>query len=67
VVPRAPAWYRFCLQPPAVTVALVAPDHRAELDEDLEVLQASGPLPPEEYERLAAHGRRVRRHGGAFP
>jgi predicted aldo/keto reductase-like oxidoreductase len=66
-VPRAPAWYRFALQHPAVTVALMAPDTRAELDEDLTVLEAPGPLPAEDYERLAAHGQRVRRHAGRFP
>ena len=67
VVPPAPAWYRFVLQSPAVTVALMAPDDRAELDEDLTVLGAGGPLPADEYERLAEHGRRVRRHAGGFP
>jgi predicted aldo/keto reductase-like oxidoreductase len=65
--PLAPPWYRFALQHPAVTVALMAPESRAELDEDLTVLEATGPLSEEEYERLAAHGRRVRRHGGSFP
>jgi predicted aldo/keto reductase-like oxidoreductase len=64
---RPPAWYRFALQHPAVTVALMAPDSRAELDEDLEVLEARSPLSAEEYEALAAHGWRVRRHGGGFP
>jgi predicted aldo/keto reductase-like oxidoreductase len=67
VVPRAPAWYRFALQHPAVAVALMAPDDRAELEEALTVLEAPGPLSAEEYEALAAHGRRVRRHGGRFP
>jgi predicted aldo/keto reductase-like oxidoreductase len=66
IVPRAPAWYRFVLQGPSVTVALMAPDNRTELEEDLTVLQA-GPLAEEEYERLAAHGRRVRQYGGSFP
>jgi predicted aldo/keto reductase-like oxidoreductase len=65
--PRAPAWYRFALQNPAVTVALMAPDNRAELDEDLTVLNLPDPLPPHEYERLAQHGQRVRRHAGRFP
>src|SRR3954469_4904191 len=46
VVPGAPAWYRFVLQNPSVGVALMAPDSRAELDQDLEVLQAAGPLDP---------------------
>jgi predicted aldo/keto reductase-like oxidoreductase len=67
VPPRPPAWYRFVLQHPAVTVALMSPSDRAELDEDLAVLEAPGPLPPEEYESLAAHGQRVRRHAGRFP
>lgn len=65
--PAAPAWYRFVLQNPSVTVALAAPHDRRELEEDLTVLDAAAPLIAEEYERLAAHGRRVRRHGGKFP
>jgi predicted aldo/keto reductase-like oxidoreductase len=67
VPPPPPAWYRFALQSPSVTVALTAPESRGELEEDLTVLQAQGPLSAEEYERLAQHGRRVRKHGGAFP
>jgi predicted aldo/keto reductase-like oxidoreductase len=67
VVPGAAAWYRFVLQQPAVTVALMAPANRAELEEDLEVLRATGPLTAEEFARLAEHGRRVRQHGGGFP
>src|SRR5205823_6003677 len=66
-VPPAPAWYRFALQHPAVTVALMAPDDRAELEEDLTVLEAPGPLSAADYEALAAHGRRVRRYAGSFP
>ena len=65
-VPRPPAWYRFVLQQPAVAVTLSAPQTRAELDEDLRVLEASGPLPSEEYAVLAEHGERVRRHAGRF-
>lgn len=64
-VPRAPAWYRFVLQSPAVAVVLAAPDNRAELEEDLEVLR-EGPLSSEEYQLLAEHGQRVRRHAGTF-
>jgi predicted aldo/keto reductase-like oxidoreductase len=67
VVPPAPAWYRFALQHPAATVALAAPQTRADLDEDLKVLDFTGPLPTAEYDRLAAHGLRVRRHAGGFP
>jgi predicted aldo/keto reductase-like oxidoreductase len=66
VVPSAPMWYRFALQALAVTVALMAPDNRAELEEDLTALDA-GPLSAAEYDMLAAHGQRVRRHGGSFP
>jgi aryl-alcohol dehydrogenase-like predicted oxidoreductase len=67
VPPPAPSWYRFALQWPSVTVALTAPESRAELDEDLTVLEAKGPLPAKEYQHLAEHGQRVRRHAGAFP
>src|SRR5262245_38939301 len=40
----APAWYRFALQPSSVTVALMAPDTRSELEEDLSVLDVPGQL-----------------------
>jgi aryl-alcohol dehydrogenase-like predicted oxidoreductase len=65
-VPPAPEWYRFVLQNPAVAVTLAAPKTRAELDEDLRVLDAPGPLGEAEFAALAAHGERVRRHAGAF-
>jgi predicted aldo/keto reductase-like oxidoreductase len=64
--PPAPAWYRFALQQPAVAVVLAAPHTRAELDEDLAVLAAPGPLSDEEYESLARRGERVRIHAGRF-
>jgi predicted aldo/keto reductase-like oxidoreductase len=66
-VPAAPDWYRFALQSPSVAVVLAAPASRAELEEDLKVLDAGGPLGSEEYARLAEHGERVRRHAGRFP
>ena len=66
-VPRAPDWYRFVLQSPSVAVVLAAPAGRAELDEDLEVLDVTGPLASPDYARLAEHGERVRRHAGRFP
>ena len=66
-VPTAPDWYRFALQSPSVAVVLAAPADRAELDEDLAVLEAAGPLSIPEFERLAEHGERVRRHAGRFP
>jgi predicted aldo/keto reductase-like oxidoreductase len=67
VVPPVPCWYRFVLQSPSVTVALMAPDDRTELEEDLQVLEDGAPLPDDVYQQLAAHGRRVRQFGGAFP
>jgi aryl-alcohol dehydrogenase-like predicted oxidoreductase len=66
-VPPAPDWYRFVLQSPSVAVVLAAPESRAELDEDLSVLDVPGSLSPEEYARLIGHGERVRRHAGRFP
>lgn len=66
-VPTAPDWYRFVLQAPSVAVVLAAPSTRIELDEDLTVLDAAGPLSDAEYTRLAEHGERVRRHAGRFP
>jgi aryl-alcohol dehydrogenase-like predicted oxidoreductase len=66
-VPRAPDWYRFVLQQPAVAVTLSAPQTRAELEENLSVLKAAGPLTNEAYAALAEHGERVRRHAGSFP
>jgi len=65
-VPRPPAWYQFTLQQPAVAVTLAAPQTRSELDEDLRVLEAAGPLGEEVYAALAGHGERVRKHAGNF-
>jgi aryl-alcohol dehydrogenase-like predicted oxidoreductase len=65
--PPAPSWYRFVLQSPSVAVALMAPNDRAELELDLTVLDAEGPLPASEFAQLAEHGQRVRRHAGRFP
>ncbi len=67
IVPRAADWYRFVLQSKSVTVTLAAPHTRSELDQDLEVLRATGPLSRTEYVRLAGHGARVRRHSRDFP
>lgn len=66
-VPRAPAWYRFVLAHPAVSVALMAPDNAEELAENLALLDNPQPLTPTDHELLQAHGDRVRRHAGQFP
>jgi predicted aldo/keto reductase-like oxidoreductase len=63
---RAPDWYRFCLAHPGVTVALMAPGNRRELEENLTLLDDWRPPAEGEVERLRAHGDRVRRHAGAF-
>ena len=65
--PPAPEWYRFVLCNPAVTVVLAAPNDEAELAADLALLDQWRGLSPEDYDRLARHGQRVRRHGGSFP
>jgi predicted aldo/keto reductase-like oxidoreductase len=65
--PAAPDCYRFVLGHPSVTVALMAPKSRRELEEDLTVLDDWRGLGASEYAALRAHGDRVRRHGGAFP
>lgn len=67
VPPKAPDWYRFALQSPSVTVALMSPESRIELDEDLTVLDLPQPLTAEEYGVLVEHGQRVRHHAGSFP
>ncbi|MBI3821647.1 MAG: aldo/keto reductase [Planctomycetes bacterium] len=67
VLPTALDCYRFVLQNPAATVALTAPCTRAELDENLRLLDDWRGLSEEEYQRLIEHGRRVRQHAGAFP
>lgn len=67
VAPPAPTWYRWVLQNPSVAVALMAPHNGDQLDANLTILDSPGPLPVDEYERLADHGRRVRRHAGGFP
>jgi hypothetical protein len=40
-------------------MTLAAPHTRMELDEALTVMMSTGPMDTADYERLAAHGRRV--------
>ena len=65
--PPTPQWYRFALQHPAVTVAIMAPNDREQLDENLTILDDWRTLTDKELETLAAHGQRVREHAGRFP
>lgn len=64
--PQAREWYRFALAHPAVSVVLMAPANREQLEENLQLLDEWRAPRPEEFEVLAAHGRRVRRIAGVF-
>lgn len=60
--PPAREWYRFALAHPAVSVALMAPRNRKELDENLTLLDDWRSPTDEEMRLLRSHGRRVRRY-----
>ena len=64
--PSASECYRFVLSEPRVGVALMAPDDRAELDHDLELLDDWRPLDGEALSAMQAHGDRVHEHAGEF-
>jgi predicted aldo/keto reductase-like oxidoreductase len=65
--PTATEWYRLVLSHPAVSVALMAPDNRKELQDNLTLLADWRPPTEQEREALFQHGERVRRHAGRFP
>lgn len=67
VVPPAREWYRFVLSHPSVSVALMAPSHRAELLENLSLLDDWRSTSENEREDLKHHGDRVRQFAGPFP
>lgn len=64
--PSAVDCYRFCLAHSAISVALMAPGSRAELEENLRLLDDWRALEGEQREDLLAHGERVKRHAGVF-
>jgi predicted aldo/keto reductase-like oxidoreductase len=64
--PPAREWYRFVLAHPSVTVALMAPNGRAELEENLQLLDDWTAPSKDRYASLRAHGERVHRHAGEF-
>jgi aryl-alcohol dehydrogenase-like predicted oxidoreductase len=66
-LPPARDWYRFVLQTRSVAVVLAAPNDRRELEQTLQVLTVTVPLPETEYRQLAEHGERVRGSAGYFP
>ena len=65
--PTAPEWYRLVLSTPAVSIALMAPDNRKELQDNLTLLADWRAPTEQEREALFQHGERVRRHAGQFP
>jgi predicted aldo/keto reductase-like oxidoreductase len=65
--PPAREWYRFVLAHPAISVALMAPNTKRELLENMKLLKDWRLPTPLEYETLRLHGDRVRRHAGSFP
>ena len=64
--PPAREWYRFTLSHRSVSVALMAPNGRHELEDNLRLLDDWRPPSAEDLEILSAHGRRVRRHAGVI-
>ncbi len=66
VTPSALDCYRFCLAHPVVSVTLMAPGNRVELEENLRLLDDWRTMEDAERERLLAHGERVRKHAGVF-
>ena len=66
-LPSAPEWYRFALSCPDVSVSLMAPNGRQELDGNLTLIDDWTACSPANWDALTAHGDRVRRHAGEFP
>ena len=66
-IPPAPEWYRFVLSHPSISVALMAPDNRAEMLENLTLLDDWRATLPAERKLLITHGDRVRATAGPFP
>ena len=67
IPPSAPDCYRFVLSHRGVSVALMAPNGRAELEENLSLLDSWAELTDTRKQSLAAHGERVRQNAGMFP
>jgi predicted aldo/keto reductase-like oxidoreductase len=67
VPPPAREWYRFVLSEPAVSVVLMAPGNRAELVDNLNLLNDWREPTDAEFAVLREHGDWVRRNAGSFP
>ncbi len=66
-IPAAAEWYRYVLSHPSISVALMAPNGRAELEQNLTLLGDWRELPAADRAAMSAHGDRVRRAAGPFP
>ena len=66
VAPSAADCYRFCLAHPVVSIALMAPGNRPELEQNLRLLDDWRAASKAEREELVAHGERVKLHAGVF-
>lgn len=66
-VPTARECYRYVLSNPSVSVALMAPDNREEMLEDLSLLEDWRAFGEEELNRFNRWGDRVRATAGPFP
>ena len=65
--PPAREWYRYALTNPSVAVALMAPNERHELDENLRLIDDWHGPSPDEMEAMRLHGNRVYNTVGGFP
>ncbi len=65
--PAAPEWYRYALANRSVSVALMAPNGRAELEANATLLTDWRAPAPSEMAAMEAHGARVYQHAGGFP
>ena len=64
--PSAPDCYRFCLANESLAVALMAPGNRAELEQDLVLLDDWRAPSAGELESIREHGDRVRKNAREF-
>jgi len=64
--PMGTAWCRFVFCHEQVTVAIMAPNGCDELEQNLQLLDDWHSLDADEFQKIRAHGDRVRRHAGHF-
>ena len=67
VPPSAAMWYRFVISHPSVSVSLMAPNTREELESNLTIIDNWEGLTHDEYQLMVHHALRVRQHAGHFP